>query len=88
MDFVVFINCEKDCLVEQIQLPSGESIFLNEPNYDFKKMEDFLSYNFSILYSNGKIENAKLVYVGEEKDGTPMFSYDLLDNRKGDLDDE
>ena len=88
MDFVVFVNAEKDFLVEQVQLPNEKILVPEKGLFDFSQMEEFLDYKFSILYSNGKIENAVLLSIGEEEDGTPMFTYDVLDDRKGDIEDE
>jgi len=88
MDFVVFVNAEKDFLVEQVQLPNNTILIPEKGVFDFSQMEDFVEYKFSIFYSNGKIENAILLSIGKEEDGTPMFTYDLLDDRKGDLEDD
>ncbi len=88
MDFVVFVDTKKNNLVEQIQLPNGTSIDLNKKPYTFDEMNEYIDYGFSIFYSNGVVENARLKSVGTDFDGTPMFMYDLLDDRKGELDDE
>jgi hypothetical protein len=88
MDFVVFVDSNNDNLVEQIRLPNDKIIDLTKKGYDFSEMSEFIGYNFSILYSNGKIENANLISVGKTEDGEPTFDYGLLDDRKGEVDNE
>jgi hypothetical protein len=87
MSFQVFINVEKDNLVEKISFSNEKEVHLsNQMNYN-EILDDFIGENFVINYSDGRSECAKLISVGFEEE-KPYFTYDLLDDRKGDLENE